>query len=162
MNIYLIRHGESESSSANKRDYERELTHRGRTITRQVAFLWKRVIPGFDYIISSPLKRAVQTAQIIADVFKSANGVITDEKLSSGSRTEDIIEIIQAYKADNIALVGHQPDLAEHLANLVSTSGIYTEFKKSSIAKISFGLKIKMGKGTLEFLIPPDFANPAE
>lgn len=156
MNIYLIRHGDSEKSSVDKKDFDRELTPQGRSVTSNAALFWKKIIPAFDYIISSPYKRAVQTAEIIAGNFGLLNEIITDKKLSPGSSTEDLIEIARAYNCNNIALVGHQPDMSEHLSALISASGIKVEFKKSSIAKISFGSRVRMGRGTLEFLIPAD------
>lgn len=156
MNIYLIRHGDSEKSSIDKKDSDRELTPNGKLITRTAASAWKKIIPSVDYIISSPYKRAVQTAEIIADVLKTGSDIITDKKLAPGSKTEDIVELVRAYNCENIILVGHQPDMAEHISALVSSSSIQVEFKKSAIAKISFGSRVRMGKGNLEFIIPPD------
>jgi phosphohistidine phosphatase len=156
MNLFLIRHGDSEKTSIQKKDFDRELTPAGKDITMQAALHWKKLIPEFDYIISSPFKRAVQTAEIIAEVFNTGTKIITDKKLSPGSRTEDIIELVHIYNGKNIALVGHQPDMSEHVSNLISGSHAFVEFKKSAIAKLTFGSKIKTGKGTLDFLIPPD------
>jgi phosphohistidine phosphatase len=156
MNIYLIRHGDSEKSSVDKKDFQRELTSSGKNMTKKAALQWKKIIPEFDYIISSPYIRAVQTAELIAEIFSPNNGIITDIKLAPGSKTDDLIEVIYTYKSRNIAIVGHQPDLAEHVSYLISASHAYVEFKKSSIAKLSFGSKVKAGKGTLDFLIPPE------
>jgi phosphohistidine phosphatase len=156
MNLYLIRHGDSEKSSLQKKDHERELTASGKKITEQAALYWKKIIPPFDHILSSPFIRSVQTAEIIASVFKLHQGVVIDKKLSPGSSTEDLIEIVQAYDSKNIAVVGHQPDMSEHISNLISGSTAFVEFKKSAIAKLSFGSKIKSGKGTLNLLIPPE------
>lgn len=156
MNIYLIRHGDSEKSSIDKKDTDRELTPVGKLTTQTAASSWKKVIPSIDYIISSPFKRAVQTAEIIAAVFKYGSEIIADKKLAPGSKTEDVIELVRTYNCENILLVGHQPDMAEHISALISSSSIQIEFKKSAIAKISFGNRIRMGKGTLEFIIPPD------
>jgi phosphohistidine phosphatase len=156
VNIYFIRHGDSEKTSVHKKDSDRELTAQGRNITRSAALQWKKIIPDFDYIITSPYLRAVQTADIIASAFNHNNGIITDKKLAPGSKTADLIEIVHTYSGKNIAIVGHQPDLAEHISSLISNSQAYIEFKKSSIAKLSFGSKVKEGKGTLDFLIPPE------
>lgn len=156
MNIYLVRHGDAEKSTVERKDLDRELTPLGKTATRSAARYWKKIITSFDYIISSPYQRALQTSEIIAEEFGMGNEVIIDKKLSPGSTTQDIIEIIRAFSCENIALVGHQPDMAEHISGLISASYTKIGFKKSSIAKISFGSRIKPGKGTLEFLIPAD------
>lgn len=156
MNIYLVRHGDAEKSSMNKRDSERELTPEGKIITKAASAAWKNLIPEIDLIISSPYIRAYQTAEIIASVLGVKNQIVKDKKLSPGSNTESLVEIAQNYSSGNIMFVGHQPDFSEHLANLVSGSGAYFEFRKSAVAGIAFSNKVKLGRGTLMFLIPPD------
>jgi len=155
LNIYLIRHGDAEKSSE-KKDFDRELTPHGKTVTHDAVLYWKRLIKSLDYIITSPYKRAFQTAEIMAAAFGLKNEIITDKKLSPGSRVDDIIEIVKSYNSNNIALVGHQPDMGEHISSLISASEVMVEFKKSSIAKISFGNRVRHGKGNLEFLIPAE------
>ena len=154
MNIYLIRHGDAEKAAIGKKDFDRELTSSGIIKIKNAAGNWGNLIPSFDYIISSPLKRALQTAQILGEVFNYNREIIIDKKLAPGSRTEDLVEIANALDGEEIAFVGHQPDFGEHVSNLISSEGAYVEFKKGAIAKISFGNKAHLSKGTLEFLIP--------
>ena len=155
MNIYLIRHGDAEKAVIGKKDFDRELTVSGKTKLKNAAEQWKSVIPSFDHIISSPLVRAMQTAQIIGEVFGYNKEIIPDKKLSPGGKTEGVIEIANSLDGENLAFVGHQPDLGEHLSNLLSHEEILTEFKKGAVAKISFNNKARLSKGLLEFLIPP-------
>ncbi len=156
MNIYLIRHSDAENSSLTTKDFERKLTHNGIVKIRKAAEGWKHFISSFDYIISSPLIRSVQTAEQIAEIFniKKSNFII-DKKLKSGSRLDDIIEITDSLNAEDIAFVGHQPEFSEHVSDLISQTNSYIDFKKAAIAKINFYNKVKKGKGLLEFLIPP-------
>jgi phosphohistidine phosphatase len=155
MNIYLIRHGDAEKASMYKKDSERMLTPAGIEITGKAAENWIKIILSLDYILSSPYKRAVQTAEIIATRF-GIKDVLTEKKLAPGSRIEDLLEILHIYNGKNIAVVGHQPDLSEIASGFISNSNAYIEFRKTTIAKISFGNKIRRGKGTLEFLITPE------
>lgn len=74
MNIYLIRHGDSEGISKGMKDSERKLTPEGEMKIRNASIFWKNIIPDFDYIISSPYVRAVQTAKIIAATFNHKRG----------------------------------------------------------------------------------------
>jgi phosphohistidine phosphatase SixA len=67
---------------------------------------------------------------------------------------------LNSFPSGEIAIVGHQPDLSNHLSRLISGSGASIEFKKGAIAKISFSNKVREGKGVLEFLIPPGIFNP--
>ena len=154
MNIYLIRHGDAEKASANKKDSERKLTPDGEQKTKISAEGWKLLIPQFSHIITSPLLRALQTAEIIANVFDFPGKVITDKNLAPGNKTEALIDLANEMMGSDMAFIGHEPDFSEHVSHLISNSGAFIEFKKGMIAKISFGGKAKLFRGVLEFLIP--------
>jgi phosphohistidine phosphatase len=154
MNIILIRHGDAENSSPSIKDFERQLTKEGEVRTRKNLLYLKNFISSFDYIVSSPLIRAQQTAKIAAEVFKYKTEIITEKRLTGNTVTEDIIDIANYLDAKNIAFIGHQPSLANAVSDLIS-SGANVEFKKSAAAKISFSKKVFIGKGVLEFLLPP-------
>ena len=157
MNIYLIRHSDSEGISKGLKDSERKLTPDGEYKIRNASLFWKNLIPEFDYIFSSPYLRALQTAKIIASVYNYKKEILIEKRLGCGSETESLMEILNSFQSGDIAIVGHQPDLSNHLSRLISAEGISIEFKKGTIAKISFSNKVKEGKGVLEFLIPPGF-----
>jgi phosphohistidine phosphatase len=154
MNIYLIRHGKAEPGGISKKDFDRNLTADGIEILKTACAEWKRFIDGFDYIVSSPLNRAKQTAEIIEREFKPKNKLLLDKTLSPGSCAEDIIEIANSLKAEDIAFVGHQPDFSEIVSEFISYSGALVDFKKGMIAKVIFHGKAARTKGMLEFLIP--------
>ncbi len=159
MNIYFIRHGEAEKISINKKDFDRELTSNGKIRLKNAIFAWRNYIDPFDYLISSPLLRAKQTANLIAEHFEIKNDLIIDKKLTSGGDTEDIIGIANSLDAENIAFVGHQPDFSEHISKLISASFANIEFKKAAIAKVFFHNKVQLSQGVLEFLIPAGIFN---
>lgn len=71
-----------------------------------------------------------------------------------GSRTEDIISLVNEMPGDDIVLFGHEPDFSTHLSRLVSNSGAEFDFKKGAIAKIVFQGRARLSAGTLEFLVP--------
>ena len=154
MNIYLIRHGDAEKASVNKKDSERKLTPDGEQKTKISAEGWRLLIPQFSHIISSPLLRALQTAEILANVFDFPGKVITDKSLAPGNKTEALIDLANEMMGSEMAFIGHEPDFSEHVSHLISNSGAFIEFKKGMIAKISFGGKAKLSRGILEFLIP--------
>ena len=153
MNIYFIRHGDAEKSSPSKKDSERKLTPEGISAVQSAVEGWKNFISSFDYIVSSPLKRAVQTAEIIAKAFQYKNEIITDKRIAGG-KIDDVIEIANSLDGKEIAFVGHEPDFSNYVSSLVSLSGAFLSFKKAMIAKISFDSKVRLAKGNLEFLIP--------
>lgn len=153
MNIYLIRHADAEKSSLTKKDFDRKLTPEGILAIKAAAEGWKNLISSFDYIISSPLKRAVQTAEIIAKAFHYKEEIVTDKRIAGGN-IEDLIEIANSLNGKEIAFIGHEPDFSKYVSSLISSSGAFLSFKKGMIAKISFDTKVRLAKGNLEFLIP--------
>ncbi len=156
MNLYLIRHEDAEPISPAKSDHKRELTPKGKESIRKTAEGWKKIIKSFDIIASSPLTRAAQTAEIIAEVFNYKKKIVTDKKIASGCKPEDLIDFIRSFDENDIAIVGHEPDMSRNLSALVSSSGMYAEFKKGSIVKIKFEGKVRASGGKLEFLIPSE------
>jgi phosphohistidine phosphatase len=160
MNIYLIRHSDSESISKGLKDFERKLTPYGELKIRNASLFWKNLIPEFDYIFSSPYLRAIQTSKIIASTYNYKKEIIVDKRLGCGSETESLFEILNSFQSGDIAIVGHQPDLSNHISRLISDEGISIEFKKGAIAKIFFSNKVREGKGILEYLVPPGFFIP--
>lgn len=155
MNLFLIRHGEAADKKAGQSDSERSLTEEGSKVLNSAAKNWKEFIPHFDYLVSSELKRAIQTAEIIRNVYNIKEKVHVDKRLNPGSNTEDIIDIANELSGENIALFGHEPDFSEHTSLFISSAGANVEFKKGAIAKITFHSKARIGAGVLQFLIPP-------
>ena len=153
MNVYLIRHADAEKASPAKKDSERKLTPEGISAIKSAAEGWKNLIASFDYIVSSPLKRAVQTAEIIAKAFQYKEEIVTDKRIAGGN-IEDLIDIANSLNGKDIAFVGHEPDFSKYVSSLISSSGAFLSFKKAMIAKISFDNKVRLAKGNLEFLIP--------
>lgn len=155
LNIYLIRHGDAEAVSKTLKDFDRSLTPEGVRKMREAVSKWKTFIPQFDFIISSPYARALQTAHIIAEVFDCTDKLMIDKRVGCGSKSSDIVEMANALDGKNIAFVGHQPDMSEHIASFISNNNAFAEFKKGGIAKVCFHNRAREGKGILEYLIPP-------
>lgn len=154
LNIYLVRHSDAESISRGLKDSDRKLTPEGIKKITEAASMWKDFIPSFDYIISSPYVRSLETARVIANIYDCNDKLLTDRRIACGSRTEDVIEIANSLNAENIAFVGHQPDMSDHISAMISSNGAFADFKKAAIAKITFHNKAREGKGILEYLIP--------
>ena len=155
MIVYLIRHGKAEKSSFTKHDRDRELTSEGIQIVKTSAEFWKKYIDGFEIILVSPLKRAMQTANIISEVFKVNSKVLQETSLLNGGKTEDLLNLISSFSAEEIAMVGHQPDMGIHISKMTGCNDANIKIPPTTIAKISFISNPVIGKGILEFLIPP-------
>ena len=159
MNVYLIRHSQAEQTSEGKLHEERALTLTGIEILRDSIEFWKNFIASFNIILSSPLKRAKQTAQIIQGTFNTEFDVVEEICLINGGLTEDLISIARSLSMNDIAMVGHQPDIGNHLSTMIGTNLSNFHFPPAAIAKISFNDKPKIGNGVCEFLLPPIIKN---
>ena len=155
MNIYLIRHTKAEVATHLKKDRERELTEEGIKILKASIEVWKKSIDGYDFILSSPFKRALQTAKIIAESYNYKDEIICDSSLSPGSTVNTIIQLVESLKGERMAFIGHQPDIGFQVSSLISNSEFNQKVSPASLINISFDDNLKVGQGTLKFLLPP-------
>jgi phosphohistidine phosphatase len=156
MNLYLVRHSISEKIIPPKKDFERELTQEGIALINKASAEWKKIIPQMDLILTSPYSRAEQTAKIIAEVYGIKGKLIIENNLAAGCSTGNLIDTLSNYEQENIAVIGHQPDLSHHISNLCCNNHLNISFPPAAIAKISFNGQLRFGNGKLEFLIPAE------
>lgn len=153
MNIYFVRHGDAESKKPGQTDAERELTAVGVQQAQDLAKWMQKHGIQAAAVITSPLIRARQTAQPIAD----ALGVPLqeDEHLGGGLLTMGALERIikDAGDAESIMLVGHEPDLSGIIREL---TGGEVEMKKAGAALVQCDGG-RLAKCKLVWLIPPAF-----
>jgi phosphohistidine phosphatase len=155
MNLYLIRHSIAENISIDKKDFDRELTEEGKFVIKKTSEAWKNYIGSVDVIFTSPLKRAIQTAEIISFNLQGIPNLMKDNNLGTGSRTADLIELLNSLEYKNVVVVGHQPDLSQHINNFCGTGSFNLAFPPASLAKIEFDNSIKYGRGRLIYFVPP-------
>jgi phosphohistidine phosphatase len=138
-----------------KKDFDRELTEEGKFVIKKTSEAWKNYIGNVDVVLTSPLKRAIQTAEIISTNLQDKQNLIKDNNLGTGSRTADLIDILNSLEYKNVVVVGHQPDLSQHINNFCGTGSFNLAFPPASLAKIEFDSSIKYGRGRLIYFIPP-------
>lgn len=155
--LYLVRHAEAADlgEGAAACDADRELTPKGR---RQACSLAKFLqASGADnpLVVSSPLLRAIQTAEILARRL-SEDGPSVLPSLAPGGKPEGIIRTLRSLGGRDLVAVGHMPDLATAVAWFIGAP-LQTQiaFKKSGTAAIRFDKKIARGVALLEWLIQP-------
>ncbi len=155
MNLFLIRHAKAESPSGKKSDSERVLSPEGIQILKNSISVWQKFVDKIDFIFSSPVLRSVQTAQYIKSGFQFPNDIIIENSLKPGMGSSEIVLILKTYKSENLFLIGHQPDISYAISEFTGCTNLEIEFKPASIVKINFEGKPAVGKGQLDFLIPP-------
>lgn len=113
----------------------------------------RRLHLGLDVILTSPLMRAQQTAEIVAYALDSEDLLHIDERISPGFGPGDLQEIVEEYdQADAIMLVGHEPDFSLLIEHLIGGGTVVC--KKGSLARVDLSDAGPLA-GELVWLIPP-------
>jgi phosphohistidine phosphatase len=151
--VHLLRHAHAGDSFDWVGDDDlRPLTRKGRTQAERLgAFLDAHGVRP-DTIISSPLVRARQTAEIVAEALGMT--IRTDERLGKGFGKRELWDLLAETGAREVMLVGHDPDFSSLLAYLVDTVGI--SMRKGALATVDLDTKLGDGEGQLRWLVPPD------
>jgi phosphohistidine phosphatase len=167
MYLYLIRHGiaiDLDTIDSNRTDLDRSrhLTKTGRKKIEQVAKSLKMANLKFDRIVSSPLVRAQQTAELLIAQNLSSQLELSDDLAPSGN-LESWLTWWESRSIDRpiskLALVGHEPNLSEW-AELLIFGNIQHKLvlKKGGLIALKFPTdKIKIGTAQLHCLIPPKY-----
>lgn len=154
--LYLIRHGiAAERGPQYPDDTKRPLTTQGIARLRREADGLVQLDVVFDIILSSPLVRARQTADVIASTLPGRPGVVAVDALAPGASHAAIVdELAKHARRSRIALVGHEPDLGELAARLIGARQPI-ELKKGSVCRIDVQSLPPAGPGRLRWLASP-------
>ncbi len=145
MNVCFFRHGPAEPEG------ERPLSEEGRRKTLLAARGVKFLDLGVGAIFSSPLLRARQTAEILAEVLGLPKPRVTPHLLPESSG-EEILECLRETKDKPPLLVGHEPSLSAAVAAL---TGGAVRMKKAGLAVVELSATTPRPAGTLVLLAPP-------
>lgn len=155
--LYLVRHAiAAERGPKYPDDRQRPLTPSG-------AKKFAQAVPGLielgvhiDFVLTSPLIRARETAILLAAGLKPKPPVSETDALAPGARPPAIVDLIKTHARKNrrLALVGHEPDLGELAARLLGARG-NVEFKKGGVCLIETDGATPAGPGTLRWMLTP-------
>lgn len=156
LELYLIRHGvAAERGEEYPDDSKRPLTSAGMGKLRKAGKALNVLEVSFDLIITSPLVRTRQTADIIAETLQAKPTVSTSDSLApAGTPAAVFQELGRHARKARIALVGHEPNLGELAGRLIG-SKTPIEFKKGAICRIDFDVLPPKGTGQLRWFLPP-------
>lgn len=122
MDLLLVRHGIAQDASGVGReaDAQRRLTTGGRRRMRDAARGLRQLVPRIELVATSPLQRAVDTAEIVAEICR-AGEVVEVPALAPGARLDALLGWLSRRRdAALVALVGHEPHLSRVAALLVA------------------------------------------
>lgn len=164
---YFIRHGIAVERSSERADETRSLTPKGLAKTQQVAQALLDQGLQFEALLTSPLVRARQTAEILHSAGLSAR-VEEFLPLSPGGHLSDWLTWLETWQQarsdqQSVALVGHEPDLSQWAQQLVSGANSPPPSRQWILKKAGvIGLQVPaashaMGQSQLFWLSPPRF-----
>jgi len=160
MNLLLIRHAIAEDretwAKAGEDDSLRPLTREGQKKFKKSSGGLRVLVPEIDMLLTSPLTRARETAEILSSTFGDMK-VTTVAALAPGRRPSEMVTWLKSHKASGTAvLVGHEPDMGALASWFLSgLHESFIEIKKGGAVLIAFEKDPTAGRGKLVWSLTP-------
>lgn len=157
VSLYLVRHAIAFERDSDKwpDDGKRPLTHKGIARMREVVDGLVELNVELDLVVTSPLVRAKQTADVMLAGLPDAPDLVVSEAMSPNGSPAAVAELLAHHtKLKSIALVGHEPSLGELGAWLIGAKNPLP-FKKGGVACIEMPTLPVVGPGQLIWLATP-------
>jgi phosphohistidine phosphatase len=155
MIIYFLRHASAgEHLLSPKKDEKRALDKEGIEQCGYVGRALAAIEAQVDVIISSPLKRATQTASLVGNEMSYEGKIQIEPALRPGASFADFRKLLEKYsKQESIMVVGHNPNLSQFLGTVISESGCEAsvDLKKGAVARV----EMRRTSGTLQWCLTP-------
>lgn len=161
MDLLVIRHAiaqdKAEFARTGRDDAQRPLTDDGREKMRHAAAGLRTLVPELARLATSPLVRAMQTAEIVAAAYDASPRIEIVDVLAPGSAHDDFASWLGRQNVDGtIAVVGHEP----HLGGLVTwlltgRDESHTPLRKGGAALLTFEGAPARGGAQLIWLLTP-------
>jgi len=156
MEIYLLRHGIAEDHASSGRDADRRLTEEGRQKLRRVLERAHGAGVSPVLILSSPYKRAVETAEIAAHELGYEGKILRVDALTPDSSPSRIWNEIREHRdTASVLLAGHEPVFSATVAFILGSAREMVDFKKGGLVRIDvegFGAE---ARGVLQWMLTP-------
>jgi phosphohistidine phosphatase len=151
MQLYLLRHADADTPAAS--DEARTLSDKGEAQAKKVARFCEAHDISVSPILTSPVRRALQTAEIVAHHLRAE--LITAPWLACGMRPQLALDELKKFRAkESVMIVGHEPDFSTLVAHLIGlSSGSQIQIRKASLTLIDVET-LEKGGGRLELCVP--------
>jgi phosphohistidine phosphatase len=158
MNVLVIRHGIAQErdkfASTGQADSLRPLTDDGIKKMTKAARGLRKAVEKIDLLATSPLTRAMQTAEIVAKAFNVP--IKQADILTPGTPSGQLMGWIGKQRVKTVAIVGHEPDLSRFVSfALTGRNTAIVEMKKGSAIMLQFGGAIDAGGAILRWAMTP-------
>jgi phosphohistidine phosphatase len=156
MNLYILRHASAGTRRANPLlDLKRPLDKEGKKHSLQLAHILNALNIQFDLIVSSPLKRCLQTASLVGTETGYEAQILHSTALAPDAVYKDFHKLLREYgDRENLLVVGHNPNLTSFLGTLLVPTGnpeARIRLRKGSLARVV----LTRGPATLQGLLDP-------
>lgn len=154
MNLYVLRHASAGEKRPNPLlDKKRPLDKEGKQQCILVGSYLNALRVSVDVIVSSPLKRALQTASLVGTELGYESTIQLSDALAPNATTDAFQKLVASLQVyENVLIVGHNPNLAQFLASIITSSGRPNlRMRKGSIARVDCTRK----PGQLVSLVEP-------
>jgi len=155
MIVYFLRHANAgERLSSPKKDEKRGLDKEGMEQCGYVGRALAAMDVQVDAVISSPLKRASQTASLVGNEMGHEGKLQIDPSLRPSASFTEFRKLLDKHsKSEAIMVVGHNPNLSEFLGRVISANGCEaaTELRKGAIARVD----LRRASGSLQWVMTP-------
>ena len=165
MNVYVLRHASAGTRRANPLlDLRRPLDKEGKEHCLRLAQVLNGLKVTFDLVVSSPLKRSLQTAQLVATETGYEAQILLSKALAPEATFADFQSLLaEAHGSENLLVVGHSPNLQMFLGSLLAgtSEGVAPDripqvrLRKGSIARVSIVRGTPRNPVTLSSLLDP-------
>jgi phosphohistidine phosphatase len=154
MKLYFLRHGlAGDRARWEGDDFDRPLTEEGKDRVAREAVTIAHLELGLEVVMTSPLVRAFQTAEIVARKLNLLDKLVKDERLGPGFAAPHLPKILAAHaKANAVMLVGHEPSFSEAISYLIGGGRVVC--KKGSLACVDLEDASRL-RGKLLWLLQP-------
>jgi phosphohistidine phosphatase len=159
MQIYLLRHGIAEDAGPGQPDADRALTAEGREKLRRVLNRAAAAGVAPQEILSSPFRRAVETAEVAAEVLGHQDRLVKTQALVPDASPHDTWEEIRSRKDRRAMLLSsHEPLMSTLVAFLLDSPALQVDMKKAALVRVDCDRFGPQPRGVLKWMITPGVA----
>ena len=158
MRIYILRHGIAEDAARASSDAARALTADGKQRLRLVLGRAREAGVRPSIILTSPLKRALETAEMAATVLDVKRGLVTTNALAPSSTPQRVWNEIRAQRTDRVLIAGHEPLLSQVVGFLLRCPALQLDLKKGALVSLDVDAGESGPSGTLKWVLTPKLA----
>jgi len=160
MELFILRHGIAveRGTPGYEDDRIRPLTKKGKEKLYDIARMLIGFNISFDVILSSPLERARQTADIVSEILDLDEHLRFVDALTPGGDEDELLDLLREEyaSAKRILLVGHEPYLSRLISRLLGgEADLEITLKKGGLCKLDIDLMRYDGCASLEWLLTP-------